>query len=117
MSKRTRKVAFDEEVDLAEKRRREEELYDLEQEEKRECALIRVTTVYSPRWVTESRFKAKHSLDSDEEDEPDPVQESGLGDEDLAAQEDTTIVNSSCIPPKQTLDCAECDVFALFSKC
>lgn len=43
--------------------------------------------------TAESRFKAKHSLDSDEEDEPDLVQESGLGDEDLAAQEDTTIVN------------------------
>ena len=42
----------------------------------------------------ESRFKAKHSLDSDEEDEDDTVQQEGLGDEDLAAQEDTTIVRS-----------------------
>ena len=49
---------------------------------------------------TESRFKAKHSLDSDEEDEPDPVQESGLGDEDLAAQEDTTIVKHSFVATK-----------------
>ena len=40
MSKRTRKVAFDEEVDLAEKRRREEELHELEHEEKRGCALF-----------------------------------------------------------------------------
>ena len=47
MSKRPRKVAFDEEVDLAEKRRREEELYELEHEEKRGCALIRVINVYS----------------------------------------------------------------------
>ena len=41
----------------------------------------------------ESRFKAKHSLDSDEEDEVDEVQQQGLGDEDLAAQEDSTIVS------------------------
>lgn len=41
----------------------------------------------------ESRFKLKHSLDSDEEDEKDEVQDSRLGDEDLAAQEDTTIVS------------------------
>ena len=34
----------------------------------------------------------KHSLDSDEEDEADEKQEKGLGDEDLAAQEDSTIV-------------------------
>ena len=45
MSKRPRKVAFDEEVELAEKRRREEELYEIE--EKRECALIRVSYVYN----------------------------------------------------------------------
>ena len=51
MSKRTRKVAFDEEVDLAEKRRKEEELYELEQEEKRGCALIRVSTVYPPHYL------------------------------------------------------------------
>ena len=38
MSKRARKVAFDEEIELAEKRRREEELYD--KQDKRECALI-----------------------------------------------------------------------------
>ena len=40
----------------------------------------------------ESRFKLKHSLDSDEEDERDAIQDSRLGDEDLAAQEDTTVV-------------------------
>ena len=44
MAKRTRKVAFIEEVELAEKRRREEELY--EHEEKRRCALIGIITVY-----------------------------------------------------------------------
>ena len=99
MSKRTRKVAFDEEVDLAEKRRREEELHELEHEEKRGCALFGISTVYTPIYLpAESRFKAKHSLDSDEEDEPDPVQESGLGDEDLAAQEDTTIVKQLYTP-------------------
>lgn len=43
--------------------------------------------------VKESRFKLKHSLDSDEEDEKDEVKDSRLGDEDLAAQEDTTIVS------------------------
>jgi len=42
--------------------------------------------------LSESRFKGKHSLDSDEEDERDEVQESRLGDEDLAAQEEATIV-------------------------
>ena len=45
MSKRPRKVAFDEEVELAEKRRREEEMCEIE--EKRECALIRVSYVYN----------------------------------------------------------------------
>ena len=34
----------------------------------------------------------KHSLDSDEEDEKDEVLERGLDDEDLAAQEETTLV-------------------------
>lgn len=34
----------------------------------------------------------KHSLDSDEEDEKDEVLEGGLDDEDLAAQEETTLV-------------------------
>ena len=42
---------------------------------------------------TETRFKLKHSLDSDEEDERDEVKDSRLGDEDLSAQEDTTIVS------------------------
>ena len=41
----------------------------------------------------ESRFKEKHSLDSDEEDEVKEGEKDGLGDEDLAAQEDTTIVS------------------------
>ena len=46
-------------------------------------------------FTIESRFKEKHSLDSDEEDEDDNKEESetGLDDEDLAAQEDTTIVS------------------------
>lgn len=42
--------------------------------------------------VAATRFKEKHSLDSDEEDEKDEKQENGLGDEDLAAQEDSTVV-------------------------
>ena len=42
--------------------------------------------------ISESRFKLKHSLDSDEEDEKDEVLDRGLDDEDLAAQEDTTLV-------------------------
>ena len=73
-------------------------------------------TLFTPlcTYLAESRFKAKHSLDSDEEDEPDPVQESGLGDEDLAAQEDTTIVKQ-LYTPQANVGCAECDVFALFS--
>lgn len=36
----------------------------------------------------------KHSLDSDEEDERDEVLEGGLDDEDLAAQENTTVVRT-----------------------
>lgn len=43
--------------------------------------------------MIESRFKAKHSLDSDEEDDVDEIQQDGLDDEDLGAQEDTTIVS------------------------
>ena len=46
--------------------------------------------------MKETRFKLKHSLDSDEEDEKDEVKDSRLGDEDLSAQEDTTIVG--CTP-------------------
>lgn len=42
---------------------------------------------------TESRFKAKHSLDSDEEDDVDDTEQGGLDDEDLGAQEETTIVS------------------------
>ncbi len=42
--------------------------------------------------LSDSRFKAKHSLDSDEEDEPNQVEAAGLGDEDLAAQEEDTVV-------------------------
>lgn len=43
-------------------------------------------------YVAATRFKEKHSLDSDEEDEKDEKQEKGLDDEDMAAQEDSTIV-------------------------
>ena len=43
----------------------------------------------------ESRFKAKHSLDSDEEDDVKAVEKEGLGDEDLAAQEESTIVSTA----------------------
>lgn len=46
---------------------------------------------------TETRFKAKHSLDSDEEDEEDEVQQEGLGEEDLAAQEDSSTVVSNIL--------------------
>jgi len=46
----------------------------------------------------ESRFKAKHSLDSDEEDEVKEVEKEGLGDEDLAAQEASTIVSEEKTP-------------------
>ena len=42
---------------------------------------------------SESRFKEKHSLDSDEEDYSIEETETGLGDEDLAAQEDSTVVS------------------------
>ena len=48
-------------------------------------------------YITETRFKEKHSLDSDEEDDEDEVQQEGLGDEDLAAQEDSSTVVSSNI--------------------
>ena len=58
--------------------------------------------------VLETRFKLKHSLDSDEEDEKDEVKDSRLGDEDLAAQEDSTIVRNPGIhtyfsPPLPTI--------------
>lgn len=46
-----------------------------------------------PWLAPESRFKAKHSLDSDEEDERDEVEETRLGDEDLAAQEEGSTVS------------------------
>lgn len=52
-----------------------------------------VQFVHHQYLFSESRFKGKHSLDSDEEDERDEVQESRLGDEDLAAQEEATIVS------------------------
>jgi CD2 antigen cytoplasmic tail-binding protein 2 len=80
MSKRVRKVAFADEVQVEDKRRREddaEEGEDSGDEERKQRK--------------SSRFKLKHSLDSDEEDERDEVKDSRLGDEDLAAQEDTTI--------------------------
>lgn len=63
------------------------------------CTYIHVCCIHELQFVhcqclfSESRFKGKHSLDSDEEDERDEVQESRLGDEDLAAQEETTIVS------------------------
>lgn len=43
--------------------------------------------------LPESRFKGKHSLDSDEEDEVKEAEKKGLGDEDLSAQEASTIVS------------------------
>lgn len=79
MSKRVRKVAFADEVQVEDKRRREDQTDEHEEDEGRE------------RKERKSRFKLKHSLDSDEEDEKDEVQDSRLGDEDLSAQEDTTI--------------------------
>ena len=52
---------------------------------------------------TETRFKLKHSLDSDEEDERDEVKDSRLGDEDLSAQEDTTIVSCTATTARARL--------------
>lgn len=73
MSKRERKVAFQEEVDISDKKRKEGEEQDEEELGRK------------------SRFKAKHSLDSDEEDdEGKDSEKDGLGEEDLAAQEETT---------------------------
>ena len=67
-----------------------------EREVSRRSAAVIMVHHHSPH--AETRFKAKHSLDSDEEDEEDEVQQEGLGDEDLAAQEDssTVVSNSSC---------------------
>ena len=49
---------------------------------------------YLYKYTLESRFKEKHSLDSDEEDDNKEEEcQTGLDDEDLAAQEDTTIVS------------------------
>ena len=62
----------------------------------------------------ESRFKLKHSLDSDEEDEKDEVKDSRLGDEDLAAQEDTTIVRMQPSELHYRASCVPCyDVYVL----
>ena len=102
MSKRARKVAFADEVQVEEdKRRREDGAGEDEEDDpesgdrgkKSECAPI---GIISPLIVLllETRFKLKHSLDSDEEDEKDEVKDSHLGDEDLAAQEDSTIVRN-----------------------
>ena len=49
--------------------------------------------IYVSLHISESRFKEKHSLDSDEEDTVDEVQLAGLDDEDLAAQEESTVVS------------------------
>ncbi|XP_003383440.1 PREDICTED: CD2 antigen cytoplasmic tail-binding protein 2-like [Amphimedon queenslandica] len=76
--KRQRKVAFAEEVDIPDKKSKETDFTHQTEERK-------------------SRFKAKHSLDSDEEDDIDTIQQSGLDDEDLGAQEETTIANDGDI--------------------
>ena len=57
--------------------------------------LICITNMrlFSSPLFSESRFKEKHSLDSDEEDYTIEETETGLDDEDLAAQEDCTIVS------------------------
>ena len=102
MAKRSRKVAFNE-VSISEKRPRDDTDQELGQgsEEKTSgCALNGVKPKIKPcTYVpTESRrFKLKHSLDSDEEDEPDKAGEGGLADEDLAAQEDATLVRQCSI--------------------
>lgn len=97
MSKRSRKVAFKEEVDVAEKRQRGEDADGDEESDRSGCALFRTQACCEfsspPLCVIESRFKAKHSLDSDEEDDVKDAEKEGLGDEDLAAQEETTIVS------------------------
>ena len=49
------------------------------------------------------RFKANHTLDSDEEVEPDSTEGRGLDDEDLAAQEDVTVVTEGGLGMKRTL--------------
>ena len=59
MSKRARKVAFDEEVELSEKRRKEEEFY--ESEEKRECALIGIHVYYTPEICNQQSLASKLS--------------------------------------------------------
>ena len=107
MSKRARKVAFADEVQVEDKRRREDDEAEGDGEaaeetgergRKSECAPIRTPFVPCNAalvLVAETRFKLKHSLDSDEEDERDEVKDSRLGDEDLAAQEDSTIVSTA----------------------
>ena len=90
--KRSRKVAFKEEVEFSNKLRKEEngDTEEPENQERSKCASF--GDFILPFVVVESRFKAKHSLDSDEEDEVKEVEKKGLGDEDLAAQEEATIV-------------------------
>lgn len=87
--KRQRKVAFAEEVDIADKKSKETD-FTHQTEERSES---RDVVHWSRDLPPESRFKAKHSLDSDEEDDVDAIQQSGLDDEDLGAQEETTIVS------------------------
>jgi hypothetical protein len=83
MSKRARKVAFSDEVQVEDDKRRREDGAEEGEEE---------AASGGDKAGRKTRFKLKHSLDSDEEDEKDDVKDSRLGDEDLSAQEDTTIM-------------------------
>jgi CD2 antigen cytoplasmic tail-binding protein 2 len=100
--KRSRKVAFKDDVDnldIEDKKRKE--LENDRNSEKRSIKMMVglwegvVDHTQSSQYLffSESRFKEKHSLDSDEEDEIDEIKEGGLDDEDLGAQEETTIFN------------------------
>lgn len=64
---------------------------------------------------SESRFKEKHSLDSDEEDTVDEVQLKGLDDEDLAAQEESTVVSGKIQVWRRLEAAMQCTVF-MFTK-
>ena len=84
-------MAFKEEVDISEKSRRTDTEPRKEEGKSEKTFIIHVPIAINVI-VSGSRFKAKHSLDSDEEDEPNQVEKAGLGDEDLAAQEEDTVV-------------------------
>ena len=101
MSKRSR-TASNYDVEISSKKLKEEYAEENsgaggdDDSERSKCAIFGRLLWYFFTPSPESRFKAKHSLDSDEEDDVKEVERKGLGDEDLSAQEAATIVRYLC---------------------